>query len=103
MYNQLANVAVGLLVDNFALDSTFEVFIKFDFSLAVRKYTKHLSNNDGGNGANSRVFARNQNLGSSTSMQEPLHKQAWGLKSFPSPSIPFLAVSIFVIMRYRVL
>ena len=74
-----ANVVVELLAENLALDSTFEVFIRFDFSLAVRE-TFFLSNNDGGNRDNSRAFARNQNLESPTSNQEPLHKEAWGLK-----------------------
>ena len=47
-----------------------------------------------------RVFARNQNFGSSASMQEPLHKQARSLKSFSFLiKYTFLVASMFLRMR----
>ena len=56
------NVAVRLLADNLALDPTSEIFIRFPTCK-----TFSFSNNDEGNGNNSRAFARDQ----STSTQEP--------------------------------
>ena len=47
-----------------------------------------------------RLFAGNKTLGSPTSVHKLLHKKARGLKYFPLAfSIPFMAVSILIIMR----